>query len=202
MKILELTKRTLTQTGNCSDKYTLESYALLDGSVTFSAVALNKSIEAATENLDGYIHEQKAQVVIGQLPVVTGHHVQLTQLFQNLIQNGLKYNESVQPTVTIEQVDSITVAVSDNGIGVPEKHRSTIFEPLQRLWSADEYEGTGIGLATCKKIVTRHQGKFGVHRKRVRVVNSLFVCSLPEMISLQLKQLSTQVMKKVYWSEK
>ena len=138
---------------------TLETYALLDGSVLFSDVSLNKSIEAAKENLDGYIHEQQALVVIGQLPVVTGHHVQLTQLFQNLIQNGLKYNESTQPTVTIEQVDSITVVVSDNGIGVPEKHRSTIFEPLNRLWSADEYEGSGIGLATCKKIVARHQGE-------------------------------------------
>ena len=120
---------------------------------------MKEAIEEAKENLDVYICEQQAQVVIGQLPIVTGHHVQLTQLFQNLIQNGLKYNENPQPTVTIEQVDNITVVVSDNGIGVPEKYRNTIFEPLKRLWGVDKYEGTGIGLATCKKIVARHQGE-------------------------------------------
>ena len=138
---------------------TLESYALLDGSVTFSPVSLQTVAEQATDNLRVFIDEQQATVVIDKLPNVIGHQVQLIQLFQNLIQNGLKYNESTQPTVTIKQEDRFTVVVSDNGIGIPEEHGQSVFEPLLRLWSADEYDGTGIGLSMCKKIVERHQGK-------------------------------------------
>ena len=138
---------------------TLESYALLDAEVSFSSVPLKKVAEEAKENVGLLISEQQATVVISQLPTVNGHHAQLTQLFQNLIQNALKYNENTQPAVTIEQEDSVTVVVSDNGIGIPEEHWHTIFEPLKRLWGSGKYEGTGIGLATCKKIVQRHQGE-------------------------------------------
>jgi len=139
---------------------TLESYALLDAQVSFSSVSLKEAAEEAKDNINLHISKQQATVIVGQLPTVTGHHVQITQLFQNLIQNGLKYNENTQPTVTIKQEDNVTVVVSDNGIGIPEKHWITIFEPLKRLWGVDnKYEGTGIGLATCKKIVERHNGE-------------------------------------------
>ena len=138
---------------------TLESYALLDTKVTFSSVSLTDVAEAAKENISLSTSKQKATVVVSQLPTVTGHHAQLTQLFQNLIENGLKYNKSIQPTVTIEQEDSVTVVISDNGIGISEKHWCTIFEPLKRLWGVDQYVGTGIGLATCKKVVDRHHGE-------------------------------------------
>jgi len=139
---------------------TLESYALLDAQVSFSSVSLKEAAEEAKDNINLHISKQQATVIVGQLPTVTGHHVQITQLFQNLIQNGLKYNENTQPTVTIKQEDNVTVVVSDNGIGIPAKHWITIFEPLKRLWGVDnKYEGTGIGLATCKKIVERHNGE-------------------------------------------
>ena len=137
---------------------TLEKYALLNAKVTFSSVSLTDIAEAAKENISFSISKQKATVIVGRLPTVTGHHAQLTQLFQNLIENGLKYNESIQPTVTMEQEDNATVVISDNGIGIPEKQWRTIFEPLKRLWGVDQYEGTGIGLATCKRIVERHDG--------------------------------------------
>ena len=137
---------------------TLESYALLDTEVTFSPVSLKETAEMASDNLGLFLRERQATITIDQLPTITGHETQLIQLFQNLIQNAIKYNETTQPTVTIEQHDSVTVVVSDNGIGIPEIHRQTIFEPLKRLWAADKYEGTGIGLATCRKIVLRHQG--------------------------------------------
>ena len=138
---------------------TLESYALLDGDVTYNKVSLVKIVEQAKENLEGSISEKHGQVVIGQLPVVTAHEPQLIQLFQNLIQNGLKYNESTQPTITIEQKDNGIVVVRDNGIGIPEIQLERVFDPLKRLWSMEKYEGTGLGLATCQKIMARHKGK-------------------------------------------
>lgn len=141
---------------------TLETYALLDGDVRFEPVSLKDVAEAAKDNLAGTLAERGAEVEIAELPKIIGHATQLTQLLQNLIQNGLKYNESDAPRIVIrsenESDGSVVLVVSDNGIGIPEKYLQTIFAPLKRLWGNNKYEGTGLGLAICQKIVERHCG--------------------------------------------
>lgn len=144
---------------------TLEIYALLDGDVRFVPVPLKDVAEAAKDNLAIVLADRDAKVDIGELPLVSGHEAQLTQLLQNLIQNGLKYNESEHPEIVVETDSdneterSVIITVSDNGIGIPEKYLETIFAPLKRLWGNSKYEGTGLGLAICQKIVERHGGR-------------------------------------------
>ena len=141
---------------------TLETYALLDGEVRFTHVSLRAVAEAAKDNIATVVADRNAVVEIADLPATIGHAPQLIQLFQNLVQNGLKYNESDEPKILIETKGEsdghVVIVVSDNGIGIAERHLETIFAPLKRLWSVNKYEGTGLGLAICQKIVERHNG--------------------------------------------
>jgi two-component system, sensor histidine kinase and response regulator len=111
------------------------------------------------------IEESGAQVRCGDLPCVLGDAGQLSQVFQNLIANAIKFCKDRPPRVDISaQRDGRywRIAVSDNGIGIAPEHRQRIFEMFQRLHAGHEYPGTGIGLAICKKIVERHGGVIGV----------------------------------------
>jgi len=140
---------------------TLEAYAMLDGDLNFRAISLTVAAKAARDNLSEQIAEAHAEVFIRELPSIQGDMPQLVQLFQNLISNGLKYNKSERPKVTIEcnASDESIISVTDNGLGIPQMHFETIFKPLRRLWSPQEFEGSGIGLAICKKVVQRHDGR-------------------------------------------
>lgn len=141
---------------------TLETYSLLDGEVTFAPTDLAEVATDAHANLASYVSDRQGKIVIGKLPKVFGHAPQLVQLFQNLIQNGLKYNKSKAPRVSLrtEVVSdrAVVIVVKDNGIGIPDDSLEQIFSPLKRLWSQSEYEGTGLGLAICRRIVERHGG--------------------------------------------
>ena len=109
------------------------------------------------------ISEKQAVVEIADLPTINGHMPQLVQLFQNLIGNGLKYNESKTPNLSIggEVLDdgSCLIRVVDNGVGIPDAYLKAVFQPLKRLWRHDQFEGTGLGLSLCQKIVERHAGR-------------------------------------------
>ena len=141
---------------------TLETYSLLDGEVAFAPTDLSQVATDAHANLASYVSQRRGKVVIGKMPRIFGHSPQLIQLFQNLIQNGLKYNKSKMPRVALRtEVISdraVVVVVEDNGIGIPDEALEQIFSPLKRLWSQNEYEGTGLGLAICRRIVERHGG--------------------------------------------
>jgi PAS domain S-box-containing protein len=116
-------------------------------------------------NLADAVEESDAELRIGQLPIVMADRVELVQLFQNLIANAIKYRGSLQPIVEVsaERVDnSWQFRVKDNGIGIAAEHHEDIFEAFRRLHSEDEYSGTGIGLATCKKVVERLGGRIWV----------------------------------------
>ena len=100
------------------------------------------------------------------LPTVHADSSQMHQLMQNLIGNGLKYyHEGVPPVITVrgkEDGNMVRIEVQDNGIGIDKEHYEKVFRMFQRLHTDDEYEGTGVGLAVCKKIVERHGGEIGV----------------------------------------
>jgi PAS domain S-box-containing protein len=107
----------------------------------------------------------KAQIEFDLLPVVTGDKVQLTQLFQNLLSNALKYHSDRPPRIRIGAIEEPTewkFSVTDNGIGIDSQFFDKIFIIFQRLHNKTDYGGTGIGLAICKKIVERHGGSIWV----------------------------------------
>ncbi|HEV9037623.1 MAG TPA: ATP-binding protein [Puia sp.] len=106
-----------------------------------------------------------ARIDIGPMPVVWGDKVQLTQLFQNLLGNALKYHSDRKPLISIRAAEEAAFwqfAVEDNGIGIDPQFFDKIFVIFQRLHTKGDYSGTGIGLAICKKIVDRHGGKIWV----------------------------------------
>jgi PAS domain S-box-containing protein len=117
----------------------------------------------AMANLKTLINETGALVTSGDLPIVQADESQLTQLFQNLISNGIKFRQpSTTPSIHIsaQRVENRwRLAVQDNGIGIDSKYKERVFVIFQRLHTRDEYPGTGIGLAICKRIVHRHGGR-------------------------------------------
>ena len=141
---------------------TLHQYTRAESQVVFEPVDTNQVMKDTLSNLESVIQEHGASVTHGALPVVTGNAVQLSQLLQNLIGNGIKYCEAEIPTVRIaatrHEAGTWLFSVGDNGIGVPEEYYEQVFQPFKRLHGVDKYEGTGLGLSTCTKIVERHAG--------------------------------------------
>jgi PAS domain S-box-containing protein len=124
------------------------------------------AFERALVNLRGAIKDSGAQVTHDPLPNVLADGMQLTQLFQNLVGNAIKYQNSGIPRIHVSAAGNggtkWTFAVKDNGLGIDPQHFERIFGMFQRLHKRDEFAGTGIGLAICKKIVERHGGSISV----------------------------------------
>jgi light-regulated signal transduction histidine kinase (bacteriophytochrome) len=115
--------------------------------------------------LNDKIKDSNTTITIETLPDIYGDHVLIGQLFQNLISNAIKFKGEKDPEIKIscKKVNKEFVfAVKDNGIGISKEYFERIFVLLQRLHTVDKYPGTGIGLAICKKIVERHEGKIWV----------------------------------------
>jgi signal transduction histidine kinase len=130
----------------------------------FGTVNCDAILKGALMNLEVAIKESDAVVTSELLPEISGDDSQLTQVFQNLISNGLKYRRTERPRIHIsaEQVDGAwQFSVRDNGIGIEEKYNERIFGIFKRL-HGKELPGTGMGLAICKKIVERHGGRIWV----------------------------------------
>jgi PAS domain S-box-containing protein len=124
------------------------------------------ALRQALENLRGVIEESGALVTHDPLPTVMADEIQLIQLFQNLIGNAIKYQNSKVPHVQIGAIRAVgkkwTFSVQDNGLGIEPQYFEKIFGMFQRLHKREEFAGTGIGLAICKKIVERHGGRITV----------------------------------------
>ncbi|MFZ7127868.1 MAG: MASE3 domain-containing protein [Desulfobacterales bacterium] len=147
---------------------------------TFTPTDLNHVLANVLETLQSVIKEKRAQIACGELPVVPIDASQIQSLFQNLILNGLKYNHSQKPIIEIgcEAHDGFhRFVVKDNGIGIPPKFQERIFLVFQRLHTEEEYPGTGLGLALCKKVVERHGGTLWVDSDPGR--GSAFYFTLP-----------------------
>jgi PAS domain S-box-containing protein len=122
-------------------------------------------IQRSIANLKVAIEESQATVTYDVLPTVHGDAVQLTQLFQNLMSNAIKFRAAAPPTIHIRaelRDREWVISVQDNGIGIEPQYSEQIFVIFQRLHRRTDYSGTGIGLAVCKKIVERHGGRIWV----------------------------------------
>ena len=139
-------------------------------------ISSEEALEQALINLRGAIEDKGALVTHDPLPNVVADDMQLVQLFQNLIGNAIKYQSSGVPKVHISAAKNggkrWTFSVKDNGLGIDPQYFEKIFGMFQRLHKREEFAGTGIGLAICKKIVERHGGSISVEsaaRARVHV---------------------------------
>jgi signal transduction histidine kinase len=137
----------------------------------FAPLSLSTLLQDVLGDLEVRIQETHAQVIVDPMPTLEADALQMRQLFQNLIGNALKFQQpGTSPIIHIHHSEEHSaepdqsqsfccIAVSDNGIGFEEKYLDRIFKVFQRLHGRNEYEGTGIGLAVCAKIVERHGGQ-------------------------------------------
>ena len=129
------------------------------------SVDLNESLVLVSQNLQESMVRKQAAIYAQPLPVIQGNSVHIIQLFQNLIGNGIKYNQSKNPTVSIDYHKKEAVhlfSIKDNGIGIESEYHNKVFEMFKRLHNNETYQGTGIGLSICKKIVDRMEGEIWV----------------------------------------
>ena len=150
-------------------------FSMIDGLLEYSRIGrtakelkpvdLRALIDSVVGNLEAVVQQSQGRVIVGDMPTVRGDPVALSQLLQNLIANAFKFRGEEPPVVRLEascQQHCWQISVSDNGIGIDPKHHKDIFAPFRRLHSRKQYEGFGIGLATCKRIVEQHEGRIWV----------------------------------------
>ncbi len=132
-------------------------------------IDLNLLCEEIRNTIFSVLKEKNATIKIEKsLPVVEGNYSSMYLLFKNLIENAIKYNISSNPIIKLSyQIDkgSFLIIFADNGIGIPEEFQSSIWDMFSRLHNQEEYEGTGLGLATCKKIMEAYEGSISVTSK-------------------------------------
>jgi two-component system, chemotaxis family, CheB/CheR fusion protein len=159
--------------------------------IPFAKTDLYSVVKHIVDDLEITIREKGTQIIVGHLPSIEAVPGQMHQLFQNLISNALKFNESEKPVVKISERkvtpedarlhhlqpdDYIGICVQDNGIGFDERYREKIFGIFQRLHN-NQYQGTGIGLAICKKIIDNHHGFIRAESREG--LGSTFIIFLP-----------------------
>jgi signal transduction histidine kinase len=164
---------------------------LIDDLLTYSRVGMhnipfepadcNRLLDQAITNLRVAIEESQAVITSSNLPTATCNGSQMVQLFQNLLSNAIKFRGAETPRIRIaaEHRDSEWLfSFRDNGIGIDPHYKDRIFQIFQRLHSRDEYEGTGIGLALCMKIVELHKGKIWMESEEGK--GATFYFTLPD----------------------
>ena len=153
-----------------------------DGENTFESVDLNDVLAETRINLEVQIDESKGRINAAELPTIIGDFDQLARLFQNVLSNAIKYvAPGTKPSIEIAVVSTtdthVEIAIRDNGIGFDQSDADKIFAPFHRLHGRnDQYEGTGIGLASCRKVVEQHKGS--IRADSVQGEGSTFTISL------------------------
>ena len=146
----------------------------------FSRVDMNRIKDRIIDNLKLIINERNAEILSDELPVVFADETQMVQLIQNLISNSIKFSEN-PPKIFISsrtEGQCYVFSVRDEGIGIESQYFEKIFQIFQRLVAREEYDGIGIGLAICKRIVERHKGKIWVESEPGK--GSIFSFTIPK----------------------
>jgi PAS domain S-box-containing protein len=150
---------------------------------SFGHIDLNRACREALDNLLLAVQESHAVVSVDNLPTVTGDHDQMVRLLQNLIANGIKYQPPGQAphvTITARKEDrQWIISVADNGIGIDPQYFDRLFHVFKRLHGPDTYEGAGLGLALCRRIVEGHRGTIRVASEGLGT-GTTFIFNLPE----------------------
>ncbi|MFC1744889.1 PAS domain S-box protein [Candidatus Riflebacteria bacterium] len=193
-------KMYLDKIGTATKRMSLLIQGLLEFSrisrreLVHETVNLNALIKVIISDLEMKIRETGAKIEVADLPPIKGGEIQLRQLFQNLIANGLKFvKKDVIPRIKISSRevmvkqsdsgdgspagDSLEIRVQDNGIGIEKRNQKKVFEIFQRLHRRTSYEGSGIGLAVCQKIVARYGGRISLESQPDR--GTTFIVLLP-----------------------
>lgn len=148
----------------------------------FAKVDLNKVLSDVLSDLEIRIERTSAKIETKNLPIIDADEVQMRQLFQNLIGNALKFHKKdLLPLILVSAADNIknvVISIKDNGIGFEEKYLDRIFSIFQRLHGKSEYEGNGVGLAVCRRIIDRHQGS--ITAKSAPGQGAEFLVTLPK----------------------
>jgi PAS domain S-box-containing protein len=147
----------------------------------FELTELENALDDVLFNLEIVIEENNATIIRESLPSIRCDSSQIKQLFQNLIVNAIKFHSDKSPEINISSHDAgkeWLFGVSDNGIGIDVEHQKKIFDVFRRLHTRDEFEGTGIGLAICKRIVERHGGRIWVESEPGK--GSTFYFTIPK----------------------
>ena len=147
----------------------------------YEKINLNKLLNQIKANLKSSITKNKVKIEFKRLPFIYGDSTQIGLLMQNLISNSIKYRKKTSPLIQISCVTKNNfweVAVKDNGIGIEKENFVKIFEVFKRLHGKNEYEGTGIGLSNCKRIVENHKGEIWVKSSPRR--GSTFYFTIPK----------------------
>jgi signal transduction histidine kinase len=152
------------------------------GNEKLTIVDLNKAVRGVLSDLEIKISEKKADIRVSELPRIEANAMRMSQLFLNLISNAMKFHKPKEPPkIYIDSGPSeagyVDIRVKDEGIGIEKQYTERIMKPFERLHSRSEYEGTGIGLAVCSRIVKQHQGKLWVESEKGK--GSVFVARLP-----------------------
>ena len=180
---LERMERAANQMQNFIDELLQYSKLNISPPSKGQRVDLGKVIADVLNVLDSRIEETQATIEVGDMPAIEADRLQMHQLFQNLISNGLKFQKSGEPPairIAHRRLENggHEIRVEDQGIGFEEKHLDRIFKPFERLHGRMEYEGTGMGLAICQKIVRRHGGE--ITAKSSPQIGTIFIVTLPD----------------------
>ncbi len=160
----------------------LEFSRFSNGEFPFINEDLNEIFSLAISNIGEVIKSKNARVNCEKLPMIYCNSTQMVSLFQNLIENGIKYNEEPIPRIDITCKDKgkmYEILIADNGIGIEKEYQDKVFEMFYRLHNQGEYDGSGIGLSSCKKIVTYHGG--GIYLESELEKGTKFRIVLPKM---------------------
>lgn len=155
---------------------TIRMQEIIDGILNYSKVsnlehtettfALNDTVNEVLADLNFQLKESNSKIIAEKLPIIIGYESLIKQVFQNLISNSIKFRQKNKSSIieisSHEDDECHYITVKDNGIGIPSNEKEKVFELFQRAHSNQEFDGTGVGLSFCKKIVERHNGTISI----------------------------------------
>lgn len=150
----------------------------------FKHIEISAIIEDVKDLIDTTLKQRNAKVIHNTSGEISVDRAQFILVLKNIIENGIKYNQSAEPKITISNssdTDCDYISIRDNGIGIEEEYQEEIFEMFKRLHNKNEYEGSGLGLSICNKIIQEHNGAIKVESNKGE--GSTFIISLPRRIS-------------------